>query len=456
MLKPRPDVINESANPSDGNIESNEMKSGMDNIDGNTDDHSAATNSYSMEAKIQDQMTENCENPESEEPSSSCAINIEPKMKSYQNDCIKPKPVRVWFQDDIKFYSRLHGFKAAKKADCDISDIAVVLAMTTRFVLDLEDYRYKYKTTFVSIVNSHIKGFSLMETDAVDKRLQSMCTTTRSKHRLKLKQGTMKHRQNISAITQFTVFKSEVVNVANVNFEDFISDPIPVADTDTQADGDMYWDSHIRFQDPVAFTPLFHKNGNNRYHVKNSEVALALNMTNRFLLDLHNSHSETRRSYISILNPHIKAFDLIESDRQLEVRLRNLCERVEETYKKRRKPRSGKRIRIKHPLALRQIRVLRSEIRNFSGIKFGNFSSHPPANMEYSSDADPILPIPYSQFEENKPESFPNINELAGIVHSSDTILQGNIGEIKSEQCAVDNTPGIFNLEMNVGNIKEG
>ncbi len=441
------------------------MKSGMDNIDGNTDGHSDTTfNSSAIEGKTQDQKTENCENPESEETPSLSEINIEPKMKPHQNGHVKRKPVRVWFQDEIRFYSCLYGFKAARKANCDISDIAVVLAMTTRFVLHLEDYRYKYKTTFVSIVNSHIKEFSLMETDAVDKRLQSMCTTTRSKHRLKLKQGTMKHRQNLSAITQFTVFKSEVVNVEDVNFEAFISDPIPVAEESiTPADYDMLWDSHVRFQDPVAFTPLFHKNGNNRYHVKNSEVALALNMTNRFLLDLHNSHSETGSSYVSILNPHIKAFDLVESDRQLEVRLRNLCERVEVTNKKRRKPRSGKRIRIKHPLALRQIHVLRSEIRNFSGIKFGNFSSDPPINMEYSSDADPILPVPYRQLQACKPELLPDINEPTGIGHSSDTILWGNIGEIKSEQCTFDSAPGpnissngMLNFEMNGENVKKG
>ncbi len=387
--------------------------------------------------------TESSENPTIKEKPASNAIDIEPMMKSHPNGLPKPKSTRAWFQDKIRFYSSLHAHgKRGKKGTYDNSEVAVVLAMTTRFVLDLEDYRYKYKTTFVSIVNSHIKGFSLMETDAVDKRLRSMCNATRLKYRNKgrLKSGAIKKQQCLLSTTKITIFKSEVLNVSEVNFQDFISDPLPAP----PAVG-VSGDPKCRFQDPVAFTPWTRKRNYN--HSK--RIALALHMTNRFIMDMHACRVDTGNSYTSILNPHIKAFDLIET-RRLESQLKSLCVGPKLSFSLK-----GKRKRAKDPLVMRKMWVLKSEIRNFSGLNFGN--------MNCSLDS---APVPNTNSDERKPELSDIGQPIRCVRNSSDTAPQEMFDEILSSPLIEEGSPvhpgtitnplGIQDTGMKEERVKQG
>ncbi len=408
------------------------------NVESNTDYVSRIQESDKIHTEISTDSSEDAMNK-----NTSNANNIEPIMKPHPNGIPKPKPTRVWFQDKIRFYSSLHAHgKRGKRVEYDNSEVAVVLAMTTRFVLDLEDYRYKYKTTFVSIVNSHIKEFSLIETDMMDKRLRSMCNATRTKYRNKGRQksGAIKKQQCLLSITKITIFKSEVLNASEVNFQDFICDPLPAS----PAVG-VSGDPKCRFQDPVAFTPWTRKRNYN--HSK--RIALALHMTNRFIMDMHACHIDTGNSYTSILNPHIKSFDLIET-RRLESQLKSLCVGPKLSLSLK-----GKRKRAKDPLVMRKMWVLKSEIRNFSGLKFGN--------MGYSPDS---APVPNRKSDEAKSELSDIVQPIVCVQISSNTSPQRTFDEILSSPFTKEDSSvhpdtssspqGTQDSGMNVNSLKQG
>ncbi len=180
---------------------------------------------------------------------------------------------------------------------------------------------------------------------------------------------------------------------------------------------------HIRFQDEITFTSYMrNKTGNFKY---DSKLAVVLNMTGRFLLDLRDSNMETGDSYVSILNSHIDVFDLIECDR-LEGRLSSLCAKVKVKHREL-QIKGSKTQREKHLINVKQVSVMRSEIENIADVDFDSFLTPEPSLT--SQDL-------------------------------SDMGLEMDWLESTSELSALDNSPdpadGGMDLEMTVENIKQG
>ncbi len=180
---------------------------------------------------------------------------------------------------------------------------------------------------------------------------------------------------------------------------------------------------HIRFQDEITYTSsMRNKTGNFKY---DSKLAVVLNMTGRFLLDVKDCNMETGDSYVSILNSHIDVFDLIECDR-LEGRLHSLCAKVK--VKHRELQIKGSKVqREKHLINVKQVSVMRSEIENVADVNFDSFIT---------------------------PE--PSVNSQG----LSDMGLEMDWMESNSQLSALGNTPdlsdGGMDLEMTVENIKQG
>ena len=118
-----------------------------------------------------------------------------------------------------------------------------------RFILDLYDCHTTAGTSYVSILNSQIKVFDLLQSERLEARLRNVCQTVKSKRRNLRNMSMAKREKFPHEVKQVSVLKSEILNVEQVRFESFTTEPSVPMDYSSHMDLSEDW-SAIPYESP--------------------------------------------------------------------------------------------------------------------------------------------------------------------------------------------------------------
>ncbi len=108
-----------------------------------------------------------------------------------------------------------------------------------------------------------------------------MCFKVKTKHRnLQRSGGPAKREQYLLAETQVSIQKSEILNVSEVNFEDFLTpDPEPMLNSEQPCDV-----GSVPFQDEIKFIPFLpERKLTQRADYDQESVTVVLKLTYRYV-----------------------------------------------------------------------------------------------------------------------------------------------------------------------------